>query len=155
MKRTNEYLKAPFKKKRKQETNLRARDRNLSVGFLLIQSSKGRETTDHRSHATGERDQVAWAANKEPSPSETSLEWDGPGKEAFDDRRRLRVAAAVSSSEPGLNKIGDNLSSEAPSSSESRIEIKGGLSEARLLDAEPEARNDDLLTNCLTKRSEN
>ena len=84
------------------------------------------------------------AANKETSLSETSLERDGPGGAAFDDQRRLRVAATVSSSEPRLNEIGDCLSSKAPSSSESRIEIKEGLSEARLLDADPEARNDDL-----------
>ena len=59
MKRTNEYLKAPFKIKRKQRTNLRARDRNLGISFLLIRRSKGRETAACRSHATSKRNQVA------------------------------------------------------------------------------------------------
>ena len=78
---------------------------------------------------------------------------DEPGKAPYDDRRRLRVAAAVSSSEPGLNETGVRVSPETSSSSESRIEIKGDFPEARLLDVDPAVRNDDLLTSCLVRRS--
>ena len=84
---------------------------------------------------------------------DSRLEQDGPGKAAFDDRHRLRVAPTTLSSEPGLNETGDHRSLGTSSSSESRIEIKGGLSEALLLDADPEVRNDDLLISCLANRS--